>query len=353
MLVGCGGETVGGDPDPTSDVPGSDDPTTTSDEPETLAEFFGWDRGDDPAAAQARYQEQEVRIQELIRSCMAEQGFEYIPATMPTPDFEVSFDQEEYAREQGFGITTWYGNEDAFFGGEEPDWVDPNQEIVDAMSESERDAYYEALHGPPDFGTPEIDEESGETFYVSEGFGGGCWGAAAEEVYGAEGGQDIWEEFQPELEAMYERMQSDPRIVAANVEWSMCMADRGFDYESMDDMYMTIFDDFQKRLDEIVGPNGGFADPFEGWTEDEINVFFEEKTPEEVDAFFQQAQQDSMQDIDQEALAALQQEEIDLAVAAAGCSKDMDDLYMEISTEYEADFIAEHRAKLEALRDNG
>jgi hypothetical protein len=121
----------------------------------------------------------------------------------------------------------------------------------------------------------------------------------------------------------------------------------------MDDMYMTVFDDFQNRLDEIVGPNGGFTDPFEGWTEDEINAFFEEKTPEEVDAFFQQAQQDSMQDIDQQALAALQEEEIDLAVAAAGCSKDMDEMYREISSEYEADFIAEHRAELEALRDSG
>ncbi|MDH3396872.1 MAG: hypothetical protein OEM81_03470 [Acidimicrobiia bacterium] len=352
VLGGCGGDT-----EATTDGSASADPTATSDapdgsEPETLAEFFGWIGGDDPAAAQAQFQEQETKIQELVRLCMAEQGFEYIPATQPVPDFEVTFDQEEYAREQGFGITTWFGNEEQFFGGPEADWVDPNQVIVEAMSESEQEAYYEALYGPPDFGTPEVDEESGETYYVSEGFGGGCQGKAAEEVYGNEGGQQLWEVFQPELEAMYERVQSDPRIVAANEEWSACMGDRGYDYESMDDMYMTVFEELQKRFEEIVGPNGGYADPFEGWTEDEINVFFEEKTPEEVDAYFQQAQADVKQDVDQAALAALQQEEIDLAVAAAECSHDVDDLYMEVSNEYEAEFIVEHRAELEALRDN-
>jgi len=356
VLAACGGETVGGETDQASDASEQTEAATSDapddSQPETLAEFFGWAGGDDPAAAQAEFQEQEAKIQELIRVCMAEQGFEYIPAMPPTPDFDVAFDQEDFAQEQGFGITTWYGKEDEFFGGPEFDWVDPNEEIIEAMSDAERDAYFEALHGPPDFGTPEIDEESGETYYVSEGFGGGCWGEAAEEVYGGEGGQDLWEEFQPELEAMYEKVQSDPRIVAANEEWSVCMAEQGYDYESMDDMYMTIFEEFQKRLDEIVGPDGGFTDPFAGWTEEEIDAFFQEKSEEEIDAFFRQSQEDAMENIDQEALTALQQEEIELAVSAAECSTEIDELYMEVSKEYEADFISEHRAELEALRDN-
>ena len=51
-----------------------------------------------------------------------------------------------------------------------------------------------------------------------------------------------------------------------------------------------------------------------------------------------------------EALAALQQEEIDLAVADFECRGDYWEVYQEVSEEYEAEFIAENRAILEEIR---
>lgn len=352
VLAACGGEVAGVGTEPV-DPDESTAPEAASDEdPQSFAEFFGWNTGEDPEAAQAQFAQQEAEIQELVRVCMIGQGFDYIPVVQPAPDFDVAFDEGDFAKEQGFGITTWYGNEDVFFGPDE-NWVDPNQEIIDAMSDSERDAYFEALYGAQDEGIPEIDEETGETYYTYEGYGGGCWGEAAEQVYGQEAGQGLWEEFQPELEAMYESIQSDPRIIEADAEWSACMADKGYEFTGQQAMYESVYEDIQRRFDEIVGPNGGFVDPFEGWSEDEINAFFEEKTPEEVDAFFEQAQEQSKQAIDEVALAALQQEEIELAVAASECSADMNDLYMEISREYEAEFIADHKDELESLRGNG
>lgn len=47
---------------------------------------------------------------------MAEEGFDYTPQQQPEDSFTVfgPEDEEEMARTQGFGITTWYGNEEEF-----------------------------------------------------------------------------------------------------------------------------------------------------------------------------------------------------------------------------------------------
>jgi hypothetical protein len=89
----------------------------------------------------------------------------------------------------------------------------------------------------------------------------------------------------------------------------------------------------------------------QGWTQEEIDAFFQEKTQEEIDAFFAEAQEASQDNIDMEALAALQQEEIDMAVADYECRGDYWEVYQDVSEEYEADFIAENRAALEEIRE--
>lgn len=354
LLAACG-TGGGGSNEGTAEGDTSTTEATGSSDADTLAEFFGYNE-EDPEAAQARYQDEEAQRQELIRSCMAEQGFDYTPVSYP--DSFVSYgpeDQEEYVKTQGFGITTWYGNEEQFQE-EAEEFVDPNQEMVDAMSESEREAYYAALYGTEEEqmegATTEIDPETGEEITYHEGYGAGCEGEASEEIYGNPGDtQDLWEDLQPQMDQMYERIQADPRVVEFNEEWSSCMAEAGYEVESREKMWETVYEDFQARFDEIVGPNGGYADPFEGWTEEEINAFFEEKTQDEIDAFFEQAQQDSQANIDMEALEALQQEEIDMAVADYECGAGYEEIYQEVSEEYESEFIAANRDALEEIRE--
>ncbi len=356
IVAACGGGTVESDgvsETTSTEADGAVETTSTvdagaADEPDSLADFFGWPTGDDPAAAQAQAEQEQRKIEELVAACMANEGFEYIPVDHSMGGFEFAFDEEEFVREQGFGITTWYGNEEQFFQRDE-EFVDPNQDIVEAMSDSERDAYYEALHGPPDQGEPQIDPETGEEYYEWEGFGEGCFGRAEEQVYGVQ--QEMWTELGPLMEEMWERIQADPRVLEANADWSACMADRGFDYTDPEDMYESLFDDLQSRFEEIVGPNGGFADPFEGWSEEEIEAFFEEKSEEEVEEFFRQAEQEVQQNVDQEALAALQQEERDLALANFECQADMREVMVEVQADYEADFIRDNRDALEQIRD--
>jgi hypothetical protein len=359
LLAACGGggnSTAAEDGDTPADSSTASTVAESDDgggEADTLASYLGWDTGQDPEAAEANYRQQEARIQETIRLCMAEEGFDYIPVEPPADSFVVDDrSPAEWAAEQGFGISTWIGNEEAF-SGPDVEYVDPNQEIVEAMSESERNAYYEALWGSEEENaaqqTTEIDPETGDEITYSEGFGAGCSGEAYEAEYG--GQDDLYTELGPELDAMYERISADPRILALDVEWSECMSGKGHDYESQQAMYDAVYEDFQARLDAIVGPNGGYVDPFEGWTEDQINAFFEEKSEEEINAFFESAQSEAPE-YDEAALAALQQEERDLAVAAAECQGDWEEVWMEVSAEYESEFIAANQAALDEIKSS-
>lgn len=359
-LAACGGGSTGGGeaPEPSDSAPAQAAETTSSaveeaaaatggqdeagepeddgegEQPETLAEYLGFDL-DDPDAMAAQADEMERRVQESIARCMAQEGFEYIPAVDPgSSAFTVSgaaFDQEEYVREQGFGITTWYGREETGQASGAA-WVDPNEAIVEAMSESESSAYYEALYG-----------------YQTESSEGadrpGCQGKAFEEVYGQM--ERMFEELGPMLDEMYQRFLADPRYQEATGEWSGCMSDRGYIYDDVEQMYDSVYTDFGRRLDALVGS----SDPFEDWTQEQREAFYEENSDEEIEDFFQQARIDAREAVDQEALAALQQEEIDLAVANFECSESFQETVAELQQEYESEFIGKNRGLLDELRE--
>ena len=344
------GETVGEAPtEAPAEAPAEGAGTEPDeDEPETLADYLGYDFND-PEAAAAQAMEDERRVQEAIARCMAQEGFEYVPAVRPVTSSRLAFDQEEFAREQGFGITTGFGREGSFLVEEEDGWEDPNQAIVESLSESEREAYDEVLHGPFDqsaFGE-DLDPETGEPVFPDDPFGGGCQGQAYEEVYGAQ--MEMWEKLGPELQELWQRVQADPRFEEAERQWVVCMADRGYSYNGIDSLYEEVYEDFGGRLAEITGGADPFGDPFEGWTDEEIDAFFEERSQEEIDDFFAQAGREEMDEIDQDALAALQQEEIDLAVAAFECQEPMMDTFQELQREYEGRFIRENRDVLDEL----
>ncbi len=313
-------------------------------EPETLEDFLGFGF-DDPEGNAAFAADMERRVQESIASCMAQEGFEYIPAVRPQGLGFVASDQEEFARERGFGITTWFGEEDLFSSGDE-DWVDPNAEIVASLSESERDAYREVLYGESTFGDPGA---SGDVESVGDLWGSGCSGKAYEEVFGAMNA--VFIELGPQLEELNQRVEADPRFRGAEAGWAGCMADRGFPYDSQEAMFEQVNEEFGRRLEEIVGAENAFFDPFAGMSEEEAEAFWEEdRSEEEIADFFDQARQEAMAGIDQEALEALQQEERDIAVASFECGEDLNDTVLEVFREYEGDFVRENRDVLERLR---
>ncbi len=351
-------EDDGGAPNEDELADDSDD-SDGSDEPETLDDYLGTAFFSlDPEEQAANYARQEQQVQELIAECMAQEGFEYIPATRPFDDVGFgSPGDTEFAAEFGFGITTFYGQESAFF---EDDWVDPNAAIVQGLSVSERNAYYDTLYGSSissggfgsdtDSAIAVSGDGSGSEEVIADVEFAGCSGEAYEEVYNFEGLEEVYEQL--DLDSLFERVEADPRIAETYMEWSECMNERGYDYEDPDSMYEAAYTDIHERFQEIVGSSGGFFDPFEGMSTEEVEELMTSMSPEELDDFFTQGEQTTQQDIDQEALAALQAEERALAVANAECSVDLFEQFMEIYREYEAALVDENRALLEQVRDS-
>ena len=330
----------------------------------SVAAFFGFDPND-PDASAAQFARLNMRQQDLVAACMRNQGFEYVPAVPPIDAQDFVFDEEEYAREQGFGISIeWRGGDSIL-----EQWVNPNQAIEEGLSASERNAYQEALYGTPtglEFGSiPSSGLESGDDDSASveefasaeeleaseveseleESFwGGGCTGEASQEVYGKV--DEVYSELEPMFTELQERVESDPRVVEASREWTTCMADRGYDFQTVEELWDRGLDEIRTRHDELVGR----SDPFEGWTEEEIEAFWETSSSEAIDDFFEQHESGARQDVDQEALAALQQEEKELAVANYECGEKEREITQEVSQELESQFISENRDALERAR---
>ena len=241
----------------------------------SLDDFIPGARAWDP---NTDFRSQEMEIQQSISECMAAEGFDYIPF-VPTDvggGFGYDeFDQEEYVKTYGFGVSTQVLQDELFYDEGGDPWAnDPNQEIVEAMDEFELEEYYRVLHGsepeiimntPPEE-LEAMTEEELNAFYdeaYSNYMPDGCWNEAYEELYG--GGEEdmaFWEEFSDDFEDVYARAESDPRIVAAEEGWSTCMAEKGHDYPTQQDMYeyfwgtesggQWVEGEFQQRVNEVV-----------------------------------------------------------------------------------------------------
>ena len=109
---------------------------------------------------------------------------------------------------------------------------------------------------------------------------------------------------------------------------------------------------FKNVLRRLLAPPGASSIRPAGMSDEEIEELMTSLSPEEMDDFFTQEQQTVQQDIDQEALAALQAEERALAVVSAECSGGLYEQFIELIREYEAALVDENRALLEQFRDS-
>lgn len=345
----------------------------------SLDSYFGFD-ANDPEAAAARSLQLEHRRQELVASCMAEAGFEYIPAVNPglgVVTFRDAATEEEEARNRGFGVSI---RDDRTPDRPGPEWANPNDAIWEGLSGSEREAYEAALWGAEtvetavfveeqaaDAGPPLADgtpSAGGESVQVAEPAGeeepaavaeeavsddfraSGCDADAAREIYEVD--DRLFRELQPGLEEMNQRVTADPRVAEAAEGWTRCMSDRGYPYRDEDELYQKGLTDLETRYRALVP----VADPFAGWSEEEIERFWAESSGEQVDDFFAAADLRVRQEADQEALAALQQEERDLASANFACSQERDAIWNAVRVEYETRFIRDNREVLEQVRES-
>lgn len=275
---------------------------------------------------QQKYDDENLRREELVAQCMTKEGFEYIPNTntggtvITDRDSEgPAWDSLEFAQKYGYGVVDWPGREAMEESTEVEEYVDPNQDYIDALSESEQEAYFATLYGAPQDYEESIDGEEIEYEYSWED--NGCWGWADNEMSSAESASNAWEDPEFEdlfaaLEEMWGGAQESPDLALANQEWVACMDEAGFPgFTAPEDAMNSMYERQNQIYDDANTPDGEWVEP------------------------------------DSALFDTLQADEIELATADWKCKDKVNYTVRQQKADFQAQqaFLDEHRTQLDAL----
>lgn len=296
------------------------------------------------------------RQEKEIQDCMAAEGFTYIPNSASSAIFDTFTDSgpqnEEWRSKYGYGIVVPYLDPNADLYGFQPEDTqeDPNQAIVDELSEAERRAYYIALDGyDPD---APIDAPQGGT-----AFGGsemvpsdffepkGCRGEAFSDMPGFGGNQEVMELQQDLYETLQERIESDPRIKKLQKSWRECVSKAGFsEVKSPEDSYNYI-----SNAATEIAPNG--PPMGDGPSSGRVLTGDDAESPE----FPQEGNDEPLTDDQIEQLKKLKKREIALANADNECLEKSDGqaAYEKVRIDIEKQLVEERAKDLAKLRTDG
>ncbi len=362
MTSACGGGSSAGDSAaPNSEASaGADDGAGFQTPPSPLMVFFGIDGSSDDQVAM--YREQEQQRQDWITTCMADEGFTYrysestddISFDAPI-DGEPAYGTREWIERYGLGVST-QAFDQGTVGSDLAGYTtstssssamgeDPNGEYLSSLTESEAQAYYEALYGT-DSGyewdqslSDEANQTASDDYYDNDYVPSGCDALSQEVAQPQDPFFQVYETFGDELTSIYERVQADPEMLAALDVLSRCMKDAGFSYTDE----QTTYEDFNQRMEPIyatVSSAGGEL------TEERAASM----SDAELEAFLNTPQ--IMTDEGKAMLAEVQADEIAFGVALFDCgSSDLYPLSYAIQSRLEQEFIDTHRAELDAMRN--
>lgn len=165
--------------------------------------------------------------EEQIASCMAGEGFEYVPyvprdPVSVTPDVGTlaSIPDPDYVRENGYGFAV------SIEISRIAEAEDPNVAIVNNLADEERAEYHEALLGTV----------GNETV--------GCARRFDNETY-----QSVIAEQKDLVSEASIRLHSDPRYIDIEVQWSRCMAEQGYDFR---DRFQAIVEYFGPQVSDLA-----------------------------------------------------------------------------------------------------
>lgn len=293
LLLGCSGDpaaTAGGGGQ------GGGDPGTSP-----LAEILGWGMVEEGGTGSPGVSEEERRrhdrVERLTAECMADRGFDYLPVPLPeaaSGPFEEAYalPPAEFATRYGYGVTTLT-----------PPTAgpvrDPNHELLAELPPDIREDYQRALWG--------------DAITGGDGDEPGCQQWANAQVYenGPDSAElhDRFKELFDQLDALWQRIENDPRLDGADQRWVACMEQAGYP---------------------------GFSRPHDA----------------RQSVFDRMAALRAQPDPDPDELAALREFELALAPVDQQCREIyLDGPRREVAYELEGEFVAEHRAELEAYRD--
>ena len=232
--------------------------------------------------------------EQMTLECMTGQGFRYEVMDWAAISAEADAAMPDLAAEDemaagGYGFADSLGAPLVF----ESSYVDPNLAIKAGLSSGELEAwerqYFECVH------------EAQDEYFEST---------------------VIYQALAEDMDALQERIDTDPRVVEAQAGWSACMAEQGHDYLNRDaiwDYLSPIADRLQARLRALSGP-------------------------EHDDEAYRDAAY--LADVD-----ALREIEVEIAVADIACRKRLDQVVYEVTVEHEQRFLDENQDRLALLRE--
>ena len=293
MLAGCSG--TGGDAVKLTEV---DSPLSAF-----LSSLGGLALDATSEQTQEFYAEQERKRQNLIATCMAEQGFDYFPVggdvvVISSRDIERP-DDRGWVEKYGYGIVNspWQDAAPTTDPGSS-EQVDPNSQHVESLTDPEQQAYSRALLGEPSDSEEEWDWRDH-----------GCDGWALHELQAA----NPWEQAENRriveaTRAFYTTVLDDPAFTELHADWANCMAEAGHGgFTRQSDAEASI-----RELIDRQNPDAG-------------------ETPD---------------------LATITAKEVALALVDLGCREQTDYRQRHLQTQFdlERQFIADHQEELDALK---
>lgn len=281
---------------------------------------------------QEMFDKQQLETEELVAACMTKEGFEYTPnpanggmamATEGESDGP-EWGSEEFAKQYGYGIIDWPGREEMEAQTDDEEYVDVNADYVNSLSESELDAYNEALHGPQPTEEEMLAMEEGDS-YEYNWETAGCYGAANHEIQEKSNGYqaasedpqyaDLFTAMNEVWNVLYDQENLHEDVVKLNREWADCMAEAGYSEFSTPDAAMQSLYDEHNALQMPGGEDSEYA---------ELSKADQKK---------------------------FQEREIEVAVADSSCKKKLsfNDKLTELQFALEQTFVDEHKAELDAM----
>jgi len=260
-----------------------------------------------------RYTEMQKKSEEAVAQCMKDQGFEYTPNIQ-----QVNFsaggddmwkpDDREWVSQYGYGMAKNPMSEQPT---DQTEYVDPNQPYIDSLSATEQSAYWEALYGPQP-----TEEQLGEDgSYEYDWTKAGCQGKAQHESNSDPMQDEQFASLNDAINSFYTDMATNPGFTEINQKWASCMADAG---------------------------HPGFSQ----------QVDAQQSVSEKLSAYYESSAGVEGPQQDDPELKKLSDEEIQIALADLDCREKTGytEAQQKVQFDLERQFIADHKAELEALK---
>jgi len=215
-----------------------------------LDEFLGSSIRENSDETRRLANEAALRREELTAQCMQELGFTYFPDVGSGRfDYvggidERQPDDREWVSQYGFGIVS--GHWRASGSNNQRVGDDPNQELVESLSDGERAAWMEALNGAdPIFPTANMTPEQWAEFWRSRGCLGQSHQQATEESPLFLRDNDEFAPLFTALNELWNNVAQSPEFSALYRDWANCMADKGLvGYGRPADVMMALEDEY-------------------------------------------------------------------------------------------------------------